>query len=255
MRFLIQEIAIPPSAQADVAAGGVQLAASGCLGGYGDQGDNAYFTASGLEAGGLPYTSMFVRGPDAAARGGVTKLIPMASATTLDPRVRKLRFRLEFSRTSGVNSYNDAYADNLSMRLVGPGQSIPPPDCQPRRATAPGGSRPTAGKPTGTNTAAGLSRVGKRLRLKGRYALVRLHCGLRDNACKGKLTLRSKGKKLGSTRYSIAAGKDKTVKVKLSRKTRKRLKGLSRKRFKKLKISVSATVGKQTTKFSLGATR
>ena len=97
--------------------------------------------------------------------------------------------------------------------------------------------------------------MGKRLRLKGRYAYIKLRCGLRDSACKGRLTLRNKGKKLGSTRYSIAALKTKTVKLKLSRKTSKRLRSFSRKRFRKLKFSVSATVGKQRTKFSLSATR
>ena len=173
----------------------------------------------------------------------------------LSPQARKFVFEVDFNRASGAGTYNDAYADNLSLRLIGAGQLIPPPDCPPAGTSTPGGAGPTAGKPTGTDTAAGLSRVGKRLRLKGRYALVRLRCGLRDSACRGRLTLRSKGKKLGSTRYSIAAGKDKTVKVKLSRKTRKRLRGLSRKRFSKFQFAVTATVGKQTTKFSLGATR
>lgn len=253
---LNQTIEVPPSAQADVAAGSVQIAVSGCLGGYGNQNDRARILAAGFDGFGAIYGNMSVDGPAAAGRGGVTKLLPVAASRMLDSRIRALIFEISFSRSSGAGTYNDGYADNLSMRLIRPDQSVPPPDCPPAgtRTTTPG-TTPTAGKPTGTNTAAGLSRVGKRLRLKGRYALVKLHCGLRDNACKGKLTLRSKGKKLGWTRYSIAASKDKTVKVKLSRKTRKRLRGLSTKRFKKLKIGITATVGKQTTKFSLGASR
>jgi hypothetical protein len=41
----------------------------------------------------------------------------------------------------------------------------------------------------------------------------------------------------------------------LSRPIRKRLAKLSRKRLKRLKITVTAKVGTQTTKFNLGATR
>jgi hypothetical protein len=122
--------------------------------------------------------------------------------------------------------------------------------------------------PTGTNPQAGIARVGRRLRLKGRYALVKLQC-TKTETCKGKLGLattglpkahgsraaRKKSTKLGSARFKIAAQKTKTVKVKLSRPIRRRLGKLSRTRLKRLKVAVTAKVGTETTKFNLGATR
>jgi hypothetical protein len=121
---------------------------------------------------------------------------------------------------------------------------------------------------TGTNPKAGIARVGRRLTLKGRYALVKLQCTLTET-CKGKLGLattglpkvhkagaaKKKATKLGSAKFKIAPQKTKTVKVKLSRPIRERLAKLSRKRLKRLKIVATAKVGRQTTKFNLGATR
>jgi hypothetical protein len=122
--------------------------------------------------------------------------------------------------------------------------------------------------PTGTNPKAGIVRVGKRLTLKGRYALVKLQC-TQISTCKGRLGLattglpkarkasaaRAKPTKLGAARFSIRALKTKTVKVKLPRTIRKRLTALPAKRLKRLKIVATAKVGRKTTKFSLGATR
>jgi len=134
--------------------------------------------------------------------------------------------------------------------------------------TANGADGSTLDLATGTNPEAGIARVGKRLTLKGRYALVKLQCTL-TKTCKGKLGLattglpkaqkagaaKKKATKLGSARFKIAPQATKTVKVKLSRRIRKRLAKLSRKRLKRLKITATAKVGTQTTKFNLGATR
>jgi hypothetical protein len=122
--------------------------------------------------------------------------------------------------------------------------------------------------PTGTNPKTGIARVGTRLTLKGRYALVKLQCTL-VGTCKGSLTLtatglpsahktraaKAKQTKLGSVKFTIAALKTKTVKVNLSRTIRKRLAALSSRRLKRLKIVATAKVAGKTTKFSLGATR
>jgi len=140
----------------------------------------------------------------------------------------------------------------------------PASDCN-AAGGSPGATLPL---PTGTNPKAGIVRVGKRLTLKGRYALVKLQC-TQVRTCRGRLGLattglpkahkaraaRAKPTKLGAAKFSIPALKTKTVKVKLSRKIRKRLASLSAKRLKHLQIVATAKVGQKTTKFSLGATR
>jgi hypothetical protein len=139
----------------------------------------------------------------------------------------------------------------------------PSPDCN-----AGGSPDDTLPLPTGTNPKAGIARVGKRLTLKGRYALVKLQC-TQVGTCRGNLSLattglpkahnataaRIKPTKLGAARFAIRSLKTKTVKVKLSRTIRKRLAALSARRLKHLKIVATAKVGRKTTKFSLGATR
>jgi hypothetical protein len=140
----------------------------------------------------------------------------------------------------------------------------PSSDCD-AAGGAPGATLPL---PTGTNPKAGIARVGTRLTLKGRYALVKLQC-TQAGTCKGSLTLtttglpsahktrpaKAKQTKLGVAKFTIPALKTKTVKVKLSRTIRKRLAALSSRRLKRLKIVATAKVGGKTTKFSLGATR
>jgi hypothetical protein len=140
----------------------------------------------------------------------------------------------------------------------------PSPDCN-----ASGGSPDdTLPLPTGTNPKAGIARVGKRLTLKGRYALVKLQC-TQVGTCRGSLSLattglpkahkasaaKAKPTKLGAARFAIGSLKTKTVKVPLSRTIRKRLAALSAKPLKRLKIVATAKVGRKSTKFSLGATR
>jgi murein tripeptide amidase MpaA len=83
---------------------------------------------------------------------------------------------------------------------------------------------------------------GKRLRVgrKGRVH-VRINCsGDRGTRCKGKLRLKRRGKLLGAKKYSIAAGKTKTVTVKLKRAAFKQLK---RKRSLKVTLRVSGKDG------------
>jgi hypothetical protein len=122
--------------------------------------------------------------------------------------------------------------------------------------------------PTGTNPKTGIARVGTRLTLKGRYALVKLQC-TQVGTCRGSLSLtttglpsthktgaaKAKQTKLGSVKFTIPGLKTKTAKVKLSRTIRKGLAALSSRRLKRLKIVATAKVGGEITKFSLGATR
>jgi hypothetical protein len=161
------------------------------------------------------------------------------------------------------------------VRLSPAGGPSPAADCPPAGVGGGSGAGGSGGggKQTGsggTNTAVGIARVGKRLTFKGANALVTLRCTLRDSKCKGTLGLattglpeahkstaakKAKATKLGSARFTIAAGKTRTIKVKLKRSIRKRLGALSKRRLKKLKITATAKIGTQTTKFALGAVR
>ena len=157
---------------------------------------------------------------------------------------RELDVYLDLIRTSGKNTYNDAYADNLAMQLSPAGGPAP----QVAKCAAPPSSG-EPGSPAGTNSAVPLSRVGKRLTFRGRFALIKLHCSAPDASCKGVLALTAKSlprvhksaaTKLGSSKFTIAAGKTKTIKVKLKRSVRRRIKALSAKRVRKLKITATA---------------
>jgi hypothetical protein len=268
--YLESDVALPRAVQPEVSAGDAQYALSACLGGYADQNDYASIFVYAEDSTGQGTASWGIDGPEAVHRGGVTELLPEARSGPLDPRTRFFKVVLDFYRESGPNTYNDGYADNVSLRVVPAGASIPAPDCPPPG----GGSTPKAPSPSktsGTNTAAGVSRVGRRLTLKGKYALVQLHCALRDTSCKGTLSLAATGlpkvhkstiakhgakaAKLGAAKFTIAQARTKTVKVKLGRSVRQRLSALSKKRLKKLKITATAKIGSRATKFSLGAVR
>jgi hypothetical protein len=270
--LLTQTLPVPATAEEDIDAGNVQFTVSGCLGGYATQDDQALAQAQGMNAGGGVSSGLAnAVGPTAAGRGNQTGLLARAVTVPLGPGTRSIEFVLESLRKSGVGTYNDAYADNLALRLSAQGGPAPGADCPPAGGGSGGGGG--SGKQTGsggTNTAVPISRVGKRLTLKGKNALVKLHCSARDTSCKGTLSLattglpkahkttaatKAKATKLGSAKFTIPSGKTKTIKVKLKRSIRKRLGALSKRRLKKLKITATAKIGSESTKFSLGAVR
>jgi hypothetical protein len=268
----VQPVALPASVLSDVDAGNVQATLSACLGGYANQDDFADVSANYTDSGGTFKANELVDGPTASQRGGQTKLVPAASAPiTLPAGTRQFGANLFFARSPNTaGGYNDGYADNVSVRLSRAGGPSPGADCPPAGGGSGGGGSGKQNTPGGTNTAVPISRVGKRLTLKGKNALVKLHCSARDTSCKGTLSLattglpkvpkstaakKAKAAKLGSAKFTIASGKTKTIKVKLKRSIRKRLGALSKRRLKKLKITATAKIGSESTKFSLGAVR
>jgi CxxC motif-containing protein len=269
---LQQNVPVPATAEEDIDSGNVQFTVSGCLGGYAAQDDYGFIRGTPLKANGDAITTANIIGPRAAERGNQTGLLGRTVTLPLPPGSRSIDFLLEFFRYSGAGTYNDAYADNLAVRLSAKGSPPPGADCPPAGGGS-GGGGGGGGKQTGSggvNTAVPISRVGKRLTLKGKDALVKLHCSARDTSCKGTLSLattglpkihkstaaeKAKAAKLGSAKFTIASGKTKTVKVKLKRSIRKRLSALSKRRLKKLKITATAKIGAESTKFSLGAVR
>jgi CxxC motif-containing protein len=267
-------------AQSEIDAGNVQATLSGCLGGYADQDDYVSISLNATDGIiSVPLAGSPVNGPSASQRSNQTKLLPVSLTAPVLANSTALESVVTFTRESGLHTYNDGYADNLQLILSPAGSTAPAPlPCPGQAASSPSGGghsgsgATTPGKLTaaaGTNPAAGISRVGKALTLKGRYALVKLRCTLHDGSCKGTLGLtttdlpkakataakKAKATKLGSAKFRIAKGRTQTVKVKIKRSIRKRLSPLSKRRLKKLKITATAKVGSQTTKFTLGAVR
>jgi hypothetical protein len=248
--------------KAVVDAGKVQYTISGCLGGNGSQGDYVFFNMVSYGETGQPTSAEeTLRGPSAAERGNATALLPRARTLLVPAGTRSIFVRMGFE--GGDRQHIDGYADNLALRLTPAGSTPRGPDCPPSRANRRKVDKVT--DPWGTNPAAVLTRIGSKIRLKHGVALVKLHCGLLDAACRGRLTLaaglggaragNSAAAQLGSARFNIPARQTKTVRVKLKRSARKRFARLSRKRLSRLAIDVTAKLGTQTTKFRLGARR
>ena len=103
------------SAGAQIDAGQVVATLSADLGGFASQGDSVTVTATELDAIGSE-TGSFAIGPVTAAdRDDVTKLLPRSASVRLAPQTRKIQVLVVMTRTDG--SYNDGYADNISLTL------------------------------------------------------------------------------------------------------------------------------------------
>jgi len=89
---------------------------SGYLGGYGGQDDSLIATAVFLGQSGARLGTMLKLGPvGSAARKLQTGMIRQTVAGSIPKGTRTIRVTLSANRTSG--SYNDGYADNLSLTI------------------------------------------------------------------------------------------------------------------------------------------
>jgi hypothetical protein len=252
---LRQTVAFSVETQSSIDAGGVQATLSGCLGGYADQNDSSSITGLFLDGGGNDMTPrMEVVGPDAATRGNRTTLIAALSTVSVPVGAKKLSVSLDFGRTSGKGSYNDGYADNASLNLSPAGSPAPGANCGPQGGGGGGGGGSNSGRGGGSSL---LGRVGRSATLSRGSIVLRLRC-LGHEACKGSLSLSvpklpavARRLKLGKARFSIPAGKTGRVKVKLSRRVRKRLERLSKRRLRRVKVTVNTRVGTVSSKFLL----
>jgi hypothetical protein len=114
------------SAAAEIDAGGVTATLSGLLGGYDGQEDRATLSAAFLNAAGA------FAGPGLVApsvtmgdRNAVSTLLARSATGRVPAGTRRIVVRLDLERVSG--SYNDGYADNLSLTLSGAAGEAPPP--------------------------------------------------------------------------------------------------------------------------------
>ncbi len=110
---------------AGIDAGTVTATLSGDLGGYATQDDNMAVTATYLSASGGPLGSLTIGPVTEADRNGQTTLLPRSGTGTVAPGTRSIQVVMTATRYEGT--YNDGYADNLSLSLGSGAASAPPP--------------------------------------------------------------------------------------------------------------------------------
>ena len=101
-----------------IKTGNVKLNAVAWLGGFSSQKDSAHFWVTMTHSGGAPPTIVKLVGPTPTQRANATKFLKrqaLGVAVSLD--VTKISVQLRFTRIDG--SYNDGYADSLSVTLTG----------------------------------------------------------------------------------------------------------------------------------------
>lgn len=129
-----QDVAVSTAA-AEIDAGGVTATLAGDLGGFATQTDQAAVTATFLGSAGDALGTLTIGPVTAVDRNNTTALLPRSSAGTAPPGTRTIRVVLTATKFEG--SYNDAYADNISLTLVGPSTSPPPPPPPPSSTPSP----------------------------------------------------------------------------------------------------------------------
>jgi hypothetical protein len=120
---LAQSIVLTAADATVIDSGGAAFDLSGYLGGFDGQGDNAVLTIVFRNAGATSLGSGQIGPVTETDRAGATGLLLRETVGTVPVGTRSIDVTLSLTRTSG--SYNDAYADNLSLILRG--AAVPEP--------------------------------------------------------------------------------------------------------------------------------
>lgn len=108
---------------------------TGYLGGFANHGDNATLSITFESATGTALGTASIGPVSAADRGNVTKLLPRGTSGNVPTGTRQIEVLLQITRTTG--SYNDGYADNLSLVLTAPPNNAPSANDDPTTAGDP----------------------------------------------------------------------------------------------------------------------
>lgn len=120
----LQTIDISSSA-ADIDTGLVTFLLEGFLGGFASQNDQATVTAATfLSGGGATLGSASIGPVTATDRGNITGLLFQTTSGFIPVATREIQIIIEMTRAAG--SYNDGYADNLSLKLSGGSSAVIP---------------------------------------------------------------------------------------------------------------------------------
>jgi hypothetical protein len=109
-----QDVSVAASAS-EIDAGEVAATLSAALGGYSSQEDNAMVTASFLNANGNSLGKANVGPVTASDRSGETVLLRRSATANVPAGTRTIRVTITAKRLEGT--YNDGYADNVSLSL------------------------------------------------------------------------------------------------------------------------------------------
>jgi hypothetical protein len=109
------------SSATDIDAGGVVATISALLGGFGGQEDNAQVFVTLRDGAGADTGSMQIGPVTNADRKGQTTLLPRQASVPVRAGTRSIEVNVVSTRVDG--SYNDGYADNVSLTL---GSATPP---------------------------------------------------------------------------------------------------------------------------------
>jgi hypothetical protein len=119
-----QDVAVSAAA-AEIGAGGVRATLSADLGGFATQDDQAAITATFVGSAGQQLGSLTIGPVTAADRNNTTELLPRSGSAMVPPGTRTIRVLMTATKFAGA--YSDAYADNISLALVGSSALPPPP--------------------------------------------------------------------------------------------------------------------------------
>jgi hypothetical protein len=129
------------SAAAEIDAKIAKATLTALLGGYGSEGDNARVTAEMEDSGGAVLDSIIVGPVSPTERGGVTSLMSRTRTAKVPPGTRTIVVTITARRS--VATFNDGYADNVSLTLAGNGDPDPEsPGCVVTVALSDGAEMP-----------------------------------------------------------------------------------------------------------------
>jgi hypothetical protein len=117
-------------------SGTVEFSLSGWLGGWSNRPERATLTAVFLGASGQSTGApVAIADVDAQARGNVTGLVQRAVEGVVPPSTRQITVTVQF--LSGMTSFQNAYADNISLTLTGSVAGLAPAAAAPPASSIP----------------------------------------------------------------------------------------------------------------------
>jgi hypothetical protein len=200
-----QDVAVS-SAAAEIDAGGVTATLAADLGGFATQTDQAALTATFLGSAGEALGTLTIGPVTAVDRNNTTALLPRSGSGTVPSATRTIRVVLTATKFEG--SYNDAYADNISLALAGPSTSPPPPPPPPPPPSTPSTPAPVIGKSLNVTSVKGTVRV----RLPNGHGFValtkasQLPAGTQVDARRGTIQLVAASPSAGKTQTGTFGG-------------------------------------------------
>lgn len=220
----------------EIDAGGGEATFAALLGGYRADADAATARITFLDPRGVSLGTAAIGPVGPEQRGNAVNLLRRAVTAAVPPLTRRVEVVLTATHGGGAGTYNDAFADNVSLTLAlaplpgteppgpPPGPGTEPPGTPPGPVSPPPGApKPFSGVTVLTPTAA-LDRRGR--------APLRLACASATfRHCAGVLTLTTvprpgkPARRIGAATFTLRPGALERVRIAVPRKWRRKLRG------------------------------